>query len=70
VSLATALLVTNVVHWWSAEPERLSAAARRAMEGAEEVAVADVSWYELAWLVHHGRIDVARPVHMRPHDPP
>lgn len=58
----TLLLDTHVVHWWSAEPERLSAAATAAVAGAEELAVAGVTWYELAWLATHERITVAVPV--------
>lgn len=58
----TLLLDTHVVHWWSSEPERLSAAAAAAITEADELAVAGITWYELAWLAAHGRIDVAVPV--------
>lgn len=58
----TLLLDTHVVHWWSAEPERLSRAAARAVERADEVVVAAVSWWELAWLAEHGRVAVVLPV--------
>ncbi len=58
----TLLLDSHVVHWWSAEPERLSATAAVAVAGADELAVAGVTWYELAWLAHHERIIVAVPV--------
>ena len=44
------LLDTHVVHWWSAEPERVSAPARKALEAADELAVAAISWFELAWM--------------------
>lgn len=60
--MTTIVLDTHVLHWWTAEPERLSAAARKAIEGADEVAVADITWYELAWLAQHGRITVTIPV--------
>jgi PIN domain nuclease of toxin-antitoxin system len=30
--------------------------------GADELVVADVTWYELAWLAHHERIVVAIPI--------
>ena len=60
--MSTVLLDTHVVHWLSAEPKRLSRAATRAIEQADELAVAAISWYELAWLAHHGRITVAVPV--------
>lgn len=61
-SLTTILLDTHVVHWWSAEPQRLSAAATRALERADELAVAGISWFELAWLARRERIALAIPV--------
>jgi PIN domain nuclease of toxin-antitoxin system len=60
--VAAALLDTHVVHWWSAEPKRVSARARRTLEGADELVVAAISWYELAWLARHERIAVTVPV--------
>lgn len=51
-----------MLHWWSAEPGRLSLPAVAAIEGAKEVAVAAISWFELAWLAEHGRIVVALPI--------
>jgi PIN domain nuclease of toxin-antitoxin system len=53
---------THVVHWWSAEPERVSKLARNALEEADEHAVAAISWYELAWLAKHERIVVNIPI--------
>jgi PIN domain nuclease of toxin-antitoxin system len=50
------------VHWWSAEPERISDAASKALGQAEELAVAAISWYELAWLAKHERILVTIPI--------
>jgi PIN domain nuclease of toxin-antitoxin system len=50
------LLDSHVVHWWSAEPERISAAAAKALDEADELAVAAISWFELAWLAAHERI--------------
>lgn len=61
--MTTVLLDSHVLHWWSAEPERLSRAATEAVEGADEVAVSAISWYELAWLAHHERITLDVPVH-------
>jgi PIN domain nuclease of toxin-antitoxin system len=55
------LLDTHVVHWWSAEPDRVSRPAREALEGADELLVAAVSWYELAWLARNGRIAIDLP---------
>ncbi len=53
---------THVLQWWSAEPERLSNAALVALEKADELAVAAITWYELGWLAHHGRITVSLPI--------
>ena len=59
----SALLVdTHVLHWWSAEPGRVSAAARAAIEEADEIAVAAITWYELGWLARRGRISVSLPI--------
>jgi len=56
------LLDTHVAHWWSAEPKRISAPARKALEDADELALAAISWYELAWLAKHERIAVTVPI--------
>jgi PIN domain nuclease of toxin-antitoxin system len=56
------LLDTHVVQWWSAEPERVSAQASAVLDEAEELAVAAISWYELAWLARHERITVTTPI--------
>ena len=59
----TALLAdTHVLQWWSAEPGRLSATATSALEDAEELPVAAITWYELGWLARHGRISVSPPI--------
>ncbi len=60
--MTTVLLDTHVVHWWSAEPERISEAATKALSEANELAVAAISWFELAWLARHERIAVTIPV--------
>lgn len=60
--MAAVLLDTHVLHWWSAEPHLVSAQAREALEGSDELAVAAVSWYELAWLARHERIAVTVPI--------
>jgi len=60
--LTTVVLDSHVVHWWAAEPERISAAAGRAIASADELAVADISWFELAWLARHERITLAIPI--------
>ena len=56
------LLDTHALHWWSSEPARVSARATRAIEQADELAIADISWYELAWLARHERIALAIPM--------
>lgn len=60
--MAAVLLDTHIVHWWSAEPRRVSKAAREALEDADEHVVAAISWYELAWLARHERIVVNIPI--------
>ena len=54
--LSTVLLDTHVLHWWTAEPKQLSRPASRAIASAHEVAVADITWWELAQLEARGRI--------------
>jgi PIN domain nuclease of toxin-antitoxin system len=60
--VTTLLLDTHVVHWWSAEPERVSRGATSALSEADELAVASISWFELAWLARHGRIVITVPI--------
>jgi PIN domain nuclease of toxin-antitoxin system len=60
--VTTVLLDTHVVHWWSAEPAKLSKVATRALKAADELAVSAITWYELAWLARHGRIILSVPV--------
>jgi PIN domain nuclease of toxin-antitoxin system len=60
--MSIALLDTHAIHWWSAEPDRLSRPARRALKAADELLVAAVSWYELAWLAERKRIAVDVPI--------
>jgi PIN domain nuclease of toxin-antitoxin system len=60
--VTTVLLDTHILHWWSAVPEELSRAAAQAIDSADELAVASVSWFELAWLIEHGRITVGTPL--------
>jgi PIN domain nuclease of toxin-antitoxin system len=49
---------THAYHWWLTEPDQLSPAAGLAMGAAEEIVVAAITWYELAWLARKGRIGV------------
>jgi len=60
--VSTVLLDSHVIHWWSAEPERISQAASRTIGDADELAVADISWFELAWLARHERIVLTIPI--------
>ena len=60
--MTTVLLDSHVLHWWSAEPDRLSRAATRAVLEADELAVASISWFELAWLARRERIIVTVPI--------
>ena len=60
--MTTLLLDTHVVHWWSAEPARLSTAASEAIESADVLAVAAISWFELAWLAANGRVVITVPL--------
>ena len=61
-AVTTVVLDTHVIHWWSAEPDRMSAAATKTLSEADELAVAAISWFELAWLARHERIVVTIPI--------
>lgn len=56
------LLDTHALNWWSAEPDRISRAATKALSEVDELAVAAISWFELAWLARHERIAVTIPI--------
>ncbi len=56
------LLDTHVLHWWTAEPAKLSRPASDAVTEAYELAVSAISFYELAWLAKHERIVLSIPV--------
>jgi PIN domain nuclease of toxin-antitoxin system len=60
--VSTVVLDTHVVHWWSAEPDRISRAAGEVLSDADELAIAAISWFELAWLAKHERIVLAIPI--------
>lgn len=40
----------------------MSARASKVLEEADELAVASISWFELAWLARHERITVTIPI--------
>ena len=46
----TVVLDTHVLHWISSDPQRISETAKRAIRDADELAVSDITWFELAWL--------------------
>lgn len=60
--MSAVLLDTHVVHWWSAEPGRVSPTAQQALKAAEELLVAAITWHELAWLARHERIVPTIPI--------
>ncbi len=58
----TLLLDTHALLWLDAEPERLSRVATEAVNEAAELAVASVTWYELARLAEKGRVLTSAPI--------
>ena len=60
------LLDTHVLIWMSSDPKKLTKRAHEAIRGAREmgpensgVAIAAITLWELAWLAHSGRLQVA-----------
>jgi PIN domain nuclease of toxin-antitoxin system len=60
--MGAVLMDTHVVHWWSAEPDRISRPARRVLDSTDELLIAAISWYELGWLAEKQRIVIDVPV--------
>jgi PIN domain nuclease of toxin-antitoxin system len=56
------LLDTHVWVWWAAEPKKLSARARKAVESIDEIGVSAISPWEVAMLVSKGRLELDRDV--------
>ena len=56
------VLDTHAFVWWTAKPEKLSAVARRRIEGAKQFGVCAISLWEIAMLVERGRIEFDRDV--------
>lgn len=56
------LLDTHVLLWWVSESDRISSTAASLIDAADELAVASLTWFELAWLARRQRIVVATPV--------
>ena len=59
--MSTVLADTNVLIWLDIDPSSLSKEAQRILRRGD-VAVADISWFELAQLVRDGRIRPREPV--------
>jgi PIN domain nuclease of toxin-antitoxin system len=53
---------THVWLWWTAQPERLSAAARRAIDDADRIGVCMVSVWEVTMLVVRAQIALDRDI--------
>ena len=62
VSSSAVLLDTHVVLWWSTEPDRVSKRVGSMLEDADQLAVAAISWVELAWMARNERVVVSLPV--------
>ena len=60
--MTSVVLDTHALLWWSSEPEKVSPAATAAITGADDIAVADITWFELARLAHQERVFVAIPI--------
>ena len=60
--LSSLLLDTHVLYWLTAAPGELSGVARRAIDEADELGVAAITWYEFAWLAEHDRFRTDRPL--------
>ena len=56
------VLDSHILHWWSVESGRISRTATHAIATADELLVADITWWELAWLASHERITVTVPI--------
>lgn len=55
------VLDTHVLVWWLAAPEKLSARARRAIEGSaakSEIAASAISIFEISTLLRRGRLEL------------
>ena len=60
--LSPLLLDTHVLLWWVSDSTRISEAAASLIDAADELAVASLTWFELAWMARRQRILVATPV--------
>ena len=56
------VLDTHIWLWWiNRDPSRLKPAWTARIESAEPVGVSAISCFEIAWLAHHGRIELPIP---------
>jgi len=62
------LLDTHALLWWQAGSDRLSARARRAIDGAPLLFLSAISVWELAMLVDQGTVALDRPTQIWVHD--
>ena len=62
--MTSLLLDTHVLLWLDTAPEQLSRLASDVIERADELAVAPITWFELAWLAQNRRIEPPSPVHV------
>ena len=60
--MSAVVLDTHVLHWWSAEPSRVSSRATEVITAADELIVADITWLELALLAQRNRISISIPL--------
>lgn len=60
--MTTVLLDTHALYWHVVDPDRLGRAASVAIDSANDLAVAAITWYELAWLVERGRLSGSIPL--------
>lgn len=56
------VLDTHAWIWWLADPDRLSARARQAIDHAGRVGISAISCWEVAMLVAKGRLELDRDV--------
>lgn len=55
-------LDTHVLLWWTLEPKRLSAAARRAIDDADTLGVSSIVFWEVALLARKRKVELGTSV--------
>jgi PIN domain nuclease of toxin-antitoxin system len=55
------LLDTHVMIWWQADSGQLSARCRKGLDGAVDILVSPITFWELTMLVAKGRVRLDRP---------